>query len=150
MREIYFTKIALHVLKTTDYSKKNSWNSYVDHYQIECNIAYLQFTMIMAGIVVVLILVFLVENVSQILKLVLMKNNLIKFGFQNDADPVNLIEKDVMNRIKNAGALTESEYHHLTLSKEGMLGKNQFAITWKGIRDDNNICNDIFDNLFEI
>lgn len=42
-----------------------------------------------------------------------------------------------MNIIENRDSLTESEYHNLTLSKDGMLGKNQFAITWKGMRDEN-------------
>lgn len=124
-------------LKNNQLLPKNSWNSYVDHYH-ELNLLFIyNLQVIMASIVVVLILVFSVENVSQILKLVLIEKNLIKFSFQNDADPVNRTEIDIMKRIKNTGALTESEYHYLTLSKEGMLGKNQFAITWKGIRDDN-------------
>lgn len=61
----------------------------------------------------------------------------IQFFFQGDADPKKLIEKDVMNIIENRDSLTESEYHNLTLSKDGMLGQNQFSITWKGMRDEN-------------
>lgn len=60
----------------------------------------------------------------------------MKFSFQCGANPVKLNENDIRDIIENRDSLTESEYHNLTLSKKGMLGQNEFSITWKGIRND--------------